>query len=153
MSAVVLIAPMIVAGWPAICAAVGSAATALGYALSRRGSLETTETARECRVELEVKDSQVVGESLRPEERLVFERGGVTLIFEKDPRGHCRLVASGMKRTRSELLQTGREFLSRFTQQFVHDKIRRELASRGYTVVNEEVRPDRSIHIKLRRWE
>jgi hypothetical protein len=146
---------VIVSSWPAITAAAAGAASALGFALKQsvqdtlqEGQIEETDQ----RVELELADSEVLAQSLATDQTLVLTKGTVRLTVGRDARGRCKVCASGKGHSRGELEQTARQFTEKLTQCFVYDKVVRELKNKSFQVVNEEVMPDESIRIHVRRW-
>jgi hypothetical protein len=47
----------------------------------------------------------------------------------------------------------GEELSQAVVQQYVYQKLHDEMRARGFVVVEEENRVDRSIHLKVRVWE
>jgi hypothetical protein len=156
MSAVCVLAPAVVAGWPAISAAVAGAAAALGFAVAR----EAAEVAGAANVEAEqngavsveiaVEHSEVLGESTATGQEIVLTHGDVTVRVYRDERGQCRVAAHGVGRSRAELEQAARQVMDKMTQIYVYDRIMGELPARGFTVVSDEMTEDESVRIHVR---
>src|SRR4051812_31472685 len=67
MSSVVVLAPVIIAGWPVITAAVTAAVGSLGFSILSAGeehaqALARTKVKEKNRAEIEVEDSEILGE-------------------------------------------------------------------------------------------
>lgn len=149
MSAVIVLAPVITAAWPAVSASVVGAAVALGFASAGKAP---EEKAREEKVALEVEGSACVTGGLARDERLSFVREGVTVSFSRDARGACSVEVAGGGRTKAQLEQIGREFAERVIQGYAYNQVMQELQKRNFAVVQQEVGADRVIHVQVRRF-
>jgi hypothetical protein len=156
MSAVCILAPVVIAGWPAFSAAVMAAAASLGYHVA-------SETARELRastagkpvgaVQLEIARSEVVTSQLGRDQRVTVTREGVTVTFSRDARGKAALCVTGQGHSEEELRALGEELSKAVVQQYVYQKLLDEMRTRGFIVTEQETTEDRSIHMKVRHWE
>ncbi len=151
MSAVVVLAPVLVAAWPTVAASVAGAAAALGFA-GVAGGAKPAVKKQEC-VSLEVKGSQVVTDGLGIDERLTFTKEDVTVTFSRDGRGACNVHVAGGARSRKELESIGNEFAERVVQQYAYHRLMEELGSQNFAVVSQEVGEDRTIHVHVRRFD
>ncbi|MBM4091406.1 MAG: DUF1257 domain-containing protein [Planctomycetes bacterium] len=151
MSTVVILAPIVIANWPVIAAAVGAAVGTLGFAMTRTAG-STAEHAATTREELEVENSEILPAMAGEEERIVVEREGVRAIFTRDARGALRVCMEGTGQSRSELRRLGQELIDRVTQQYVYHRVVTELKARNMTIVDEEVAEDRTVKIRVRGW-
>jgi hypothetical protein len=149
MSAVCVLTPVVIGAWPAIATAIAGAAAALGYSV--RSEEDTARASGRRRVETDVANSEVIAENLTSGQRMVLERGGITLEFARDERGRCTVCASGEGFSDGELRRAAEEASGRVVQQFVYHKLMTELKSRSFSVVEEEVLADRSVHVRVRR--
>lgn len=155
MGAVLILAPVIVSSWPAIAAAAAGAAAALGLTLgqvAQEALQEENVQETEENVELELADSEVLAEQLATDQTLVLTKGSVKITVERDARGRCKVCASGTGHTKAELEQMAQQFTEKLTQCFIYDKVVKELKTKSFQVVNEEVMQDESIRIHVRRW-
>jgi hypothetical protein len=158
MSAVCILAPVVIAAWPTFSAAVVAAAASLGYEVASEASKEvvaiaaTPEIAK-APVQLEIAHSEVVTTQLGRDQRLAVSRDGVTVIFSRDARGRASLCVNGTGQSDELLKQMGEELSRAVVQQYVYRKLMDEMRSRGFVVVDEQVNEDRSIHLKVRHWE
>ena len=152
MSTVVVLAPIIIANWPMITAAVGAAVGTMGFAMVRREEAITQRTATKSREEIEVDNSEILPSALGAEEEIVVEREGLRAIFTRDARGSLRVCMEGTGQSRSELRRLGQELIDRVTQQYVYHRVVTELKSRNMTIVDEEVTEDRTVKIRVRSW-
>ena len=157
MSAVCILAPVVIAAWPAFSAAVVAAATSLGYQVASEAANEqraaTAARKNSNKVELEIERSEVVTNQLGRDQRIVVARGGVTVTFSRDARGKASLCVTGEGHSREELRALGEELSQRVVQQYVYQKLMDEMRARGFNVVEEEINEDRSIRLKVRHWE
>jgi hypothetical protein len=152
MSAFVVITPIITAAWPVLSGAIFGAAAALGFSLNNTSSTEISEKKSES-VELEIKNSSIVTDSLEKQEEAVFTREGVTVAFKKDLSGHCAISVSGVEKSRQELREIGSELSQKVVQMYVHARVVDELRRKGFELAEEEVTEDRTIRLTVRRWK
>lgn len=156
MSTVLILAPVIISSWPAIAAAAAGAASALGFTVKQavQEALQQDKKMHDTieNVELELANSEVLAQSLATDQRIVLTKGSTQIVVERDARGRCKVCASGKGLSKTELEQTAEQFTQKLTQCFIYDKVMRELKSKSFQVVNEEVMQDESIRIHVRRW-
>jgi len=158
MSAILILTPLIIgAGWPAVTAAAAGAAVALGLtvrATAREGiAAAEEETAVKNSVELEVKNSEVLG-NVRTEQQIVLRaKDGVEVRVKRDARGRCVVCASGKGKTKAELRAFAERFTDRMTQCFVYNRVMTELKAKGFQVMSEERAKDETMNIRVRQWE
>src|SRR5437762_1774693 len=94
MGAVCILAPVVIAAWPAFSAAVVAAAGSLGYQIASEAAgagAEHSEEERSSSVQLEIERSEVVTNSLGRDQRISVSREGVTVTFSRDARGKATL--------------------------------------------------------------
>lgn len=155
MSVVFVVVPAVAAGWPVIAAAVGAACAALGYGAQRLSEQRTSANAAEVerptthQVELEMANAEVIGEALAREQSLQVEKDGVVATFSKDARGSLRLHVQG-ERSQKELSAIGTELLNRVRQQYAYEKVKSELVSKGFVLVDEHVDENSNIRLSVR---
>lgn len=150
MSCIFLLTPVLIAagGFPVVCAAAVTAASALGYRrLARAGVYAEAETE----VEVAMENCEAVAGSLREDEKLLMSKGAVTVEFYKDARGRFAVHVRGRNVGRQELQRAGEELVGRVRQQLVYQKLMTEMEKRGYKMATESVGEDRRIRIKLER--
>jgi hypothetical protein len=156
MSAVCILAPVVIAGWPAFSAAVMAAATSLGYQVATevaRPSTTVAEREESGTVSLEIARSEVVTSQLGRDQRMSVTRDGVTVTFSRDARGKAALCVTGSGQDDATLRALGEELSRAVVQQYVYQKLMDEMRSRGFVVVEQETNEDRSIRLKVRHWE
>jgi len=159
MSAVCVLTPVVIAAWPVFSAAVAAAATSLGYSVVAEGvdrinqSLRQNRSAKNAQVELEIANSELVTSQLGREQHICVTRGGLTVTFSRDARGRAKICVAGTGQTDEALRALGEELSQRVVQQYVYRRVIDELRAHQFLVVEEEVEADRSIRLKLRRWE
>jgi len=153
MSAVVILTPVIIGGWPSIMAAVAGAASALGLVVKEQIKEELRqEQAVEQSVEVELANSEVIAQNLATDKEIVLVKGDVEIRVGRDERGRCRVCVKSKGKTKADLEQIAEEFSQKMTQCFVYNRVATELKSKGFQMVNEEVMEDQSIRINVRRW-
>ena len=158
MSVVFVVIPMIpavAAGWPAVAAAVSSACAALGYVIHQTSVVQVgkeQQASKTQSLELPITNAEVVGEALAREQSIKAEKGGVVATFSKDARGRLSLHVEG-ECSREELAAAGQELLNRVRQQYAVEKVKSELQSRGFVLVEEHVDENQSIRLAVRRFE
>lgn len=155
MSVVFVVVPAVVAGWPVMAAAIGAACAAMGYtahrAAEQREPEKVAETPTRSRIEMEMSNAEVIGAALSREQSVQFEKGGVVATFSKDARGGLSLHVEG-EGSRVELGQIGQQLLNQVRQQYATEKVKSELLSQGFTLVDEQVDEHGSIRLKVRKF-
>ena len=156
MSAVCILAPVVIAAWPAFSAAVVAAATSLGYQVASEANAQASSAMAQTKsnsVRLEIERSEVVTNQLARDQRIAVTRNGVTVTFTRDARGKASLCVTGTGQDKEELRALGEELSQCVVQNYVYRKLMDEMRARGFNVVEEEVSEDRSIRLKVRHWE
>ena len=150
MSSVVIVAPVIVAGWPVITAAVTAALGSMGFSIVAGAGVKAAAVQSKARAEIDVEDSEVLADASGAGGELVVERDGVRAVFTRDARGALRLCVEGDHLSKSQLKQLGEELIGRVTQQYVYHRVVTELQERHMTIVDEEVAADRTVKLRIR---
>jgi hypothetical protein len=156
MSAVCILTPIVIATWPAFGTAVMAAATSLGYQAAIapiHGSVPASAARTASSVQLEIERSEVVTGQLGRDQSIAVSRDGVTIRFSRDARGAASLCVTGAGHAPEELRALGEALSNSVVQHYVYRKLMDEMRTRGFNVVEEEVREDRSIRLKVRHWE
>ena len=155
MSCVCILAPVVVAAWPAFSAAVVAAATSLGYqvvseAHNSLGADVATETSR---VHLDIANSELVTGQLGRDQRMSVTRNGVTVTFSRDMRGVASLCVEGNGQSDEELRALGEELSGCVVQQYVYQRLMDAMQAKGFNVVEQEIDTNRTIRLKVRNWD
>ena len=153
MSVVCILAPVVIAGWPAFSTAVVAAATTLGYQVASEASKASRTVQAGTRVSLEMSQTELVTETLGRQQSISVTREGVTVTFSRDARGRATLCVTGTGHTTEALRAMGEELSKAVVQRYVYQKLMDEMRSKGFVVVQEETEADRSIHLKVRHWQ
>jgi hypothetical protein len=153
MSSICILAPTIIASWPAISAAVAGAAASLGLtAMNEAKSMSLVTVApKKSTVEVELQDSEVVSETLSTKEEMVFQKDDIQVRVYRDERGQCRVCVDSDVRSKEELRLFGEKVAGKITQIFVYNKIMTELKGRDFSVLKNEMSQDETVHIHVRR--
>lgn len=149
MSSVVVVTPLIIAGWPVITAAVTAAVGSMGFTVARGEGPQARAVTR-TRTEIDVEDSEVLESAAPAGGELVVEKEGVRCVFSRDARGALRLCVEGEGHSKAELKRIGEELLGRVTQQYVYHRIVSELQARNMNIVDEQVGADNTVKIRVR---
>ena len=156
MSTVLILTPIIIGGgWPAISAAVVGAAAALGFTVHKTATEveQKVETAQGVEnVEIDLAESEALAQNLTTGQKIVVTKGDIKITVERDARGRCKVCASGKDYAKAELKQAAEEFTQKLTQCFVYNKVMKQLKTKNFQVVNEEVTQNKDIRIHVRRW-
>ena len=153
MSAVCILAPVVVAAWPAFSAAVAGAALSLGYQVSTEIVVEQEVASGTNVVNLEIAQSELVTDHLGREQRIRVNRDGVTIVFSRDARGRASLCVTGEGFAEETLRALGEELSGAVVQQYVYQRLMDEMRAKGFVVVEEQSEIDRTIRLKVRHWE
>jgi len=151
MSAVVVLAPIVVASWPILASAVLAAAASSGFRVVRREEPKVRKAAKNS-VDLAMENAEVVADALSPDQKVVVERSGVVVTFSRDARGGFRTCVEG-DLAKDELKKIGEELSGRVIQQYVYRRLGQELGRNGFSTVAEEKAPDGAIRLHVRRYE
>ena len=151
MSSVIVLAPLIVGGWPVITAAVTAAIGTMGFSVATAGAAQR-QTRVANRTEIEVEDSEILQNAAGIEQSLVVERDGIRAVFSRDARGALKVCMEGEGVSKSELKRVGEELIGRVTQQYAYHRIVSELQDRNMTIVDEEFAADRTVKIRVRNF-
>lgn len=156
MSAVCILAPVVIAAWPAFSTAVMAAAASLGYTVAaeaaRQGHAEAA-VKQSGSVNLQIPRTEVVTGQLGRDQRISITRDGVTVTFSRDARGKAALCVTGKGQNDEELRALGEQLSQAVVQQYVYQKLMDEMRARGFVIVEEEAAQDRSIRLRVRHWE
>jgi hypothetical protein len=159
MSSVIVVTPLIIAGWPVISAAVTAAVGSMGFSLVSgavaNAGVGTGARANEnakSKAEIEIEDSEILAQTTSGvgNDEIVVERDGVRAVFSRDARGSLKLCMEGEHLSKAQLKQLGEELIGRVTQQYVYHRVVTELQQRNMTIVDEEVTADRTVKIRVR---
>jgi hypothetical protein len=156
MGAVCVLAPVVVAAWPAFSSAVVAAAASLGYSVASEsaGALRKHHTPKsENAIQLEIERSEVVTNTLGRDQRISVTKEGVSITFSRDARGKAALCVTGNGQSQEALRACGEQLGQAVVQQYVYQKLLTEMQARGFVVVDEQHHQDRSIELRVRHWE
>lgn len=150
MSCVVVVTPLVIAGWPVLASAISAAIGSMGFALVRGEQDLKQRTKGTTRAEIEVEDSEILEGGGGTGEEMVVEKDGIRAIFSRDARGALKVCMEGEGYSKAELRRVGEELVGRVTQQYVYHRIVTEMKNRNMTIVDEEMTQDRSVRIRVR---
>lgn len=151
MSCVVVLAPIVVASWPVLASAVVAAAASAGFRVVKKDQSAVKKAAANS-VFLQMENADVVADSLSPDQKIVIERGGMTVTFSRDARGRFSTCAEG-DASKDELRKIGEDLSGRVIQQYVYRRLSQELGQNGFSTVSEEKAPDGAIKLHVRRYQ
>lgn len=152
MSSVIVVAPIIIANWPVITAAVVAGVGSLGFSVVNTAEIESALSENTTREEIEVENSEVLDGSAGTGEQMVVEKDGVKATFTRDTRGALKLCMEGKGKSKAELRQLGEALMGRVTQQYAYHRVVTELKERKMTIVEEGITETESVKIRIRNW-
>jgi len=153
MSLVLFLIPIIAEDWAELNRISKITADRLGYRLEKVIPIAVKPMEPRYRqLELEVKNSSIVADGLEEEEQIQFTKGKITITFKKDERKRLSVCVAGVTKTEEELRQRGTQFAQGLVQQYVYQKLKKELARRKFVVAEEETTPQNVIRLKVRHW-
>jgi len=150
MSCVLVVAPLIIGGWPVITAAITAAVSTMGFTMVKSAGAVDGDVQGHNRAEIEVENSEILQNAAATGEEIVIQRDGVTVTFTRDRQGALKLCVDGEGHSKAELKRIGQEVLDRVTQQYVYHRVITELKDRNMSIVDEEVAQDRTVKIRVR---
>jgi len=156
----IFIIPAIGWAWPALLPLAGAAASALGYKTfsDPKGIVcgrltRKLERMRRESVALDSVLTEVIAEHLGNEERLMFTREDLILVFRKDARGKFFVdVAGPREKTALDLKIRAEEFARELIKKFAYHKIAEQLTRAGATIYEEQVEDNGRITMRARQW-
>lgn len=151
MSTVMVIAPIVIANWPAITTAVAAAVGVSGFTVVQHATQNLSQRAK-VREVIDVDESEILSGSTGTGESIVVEKDGVQAIFRRDARGGLQVCVEGDNKSKAELRKIGEELLGRVTQQYAYHRIVTELQNRGMAIIDEQVTNSESVKIRVRNW-
>jgi hypothetical protein len=131
-------------------AAIFHVASAAGFRVIERVNAE--KKTSENRVDIEVPNANIVEETLSRGQRIVVERTGVRVTFQRDSRGRFSTTVEGV-RPKAELKRIGEDLSGRVVQQYTYRRLVNELQAKGFITLSEDVGVDDTIRLTVRRHE
>jgi hypothetical protein len=157
---IVVLLPTIGWAWPALGPIVTTVAAGLGYSKmgTPTGRLRgrVSQEMDAIRIETVALDSvmaDVVSEEVGREERLVFKKDDLTLVFRKDARGKFFVEVAGPSATLGQdLRRRGKEFAQDLVKKFAYHRLAEQLTRAGATIVEEKVEDNGRVTLSARKW-
>jgi hypothetical protein len=150
MSTVIVLTPLIIANWAVITAAITAAVSTMGYTAAHAAERTTVQSKEMNKAEIDVENSEILAASAGTNEEIVVEKEGIRAVFSRDARGSLRVCVEGKEYSKVDLRHIGQELIDRVTQQYVYHRVISELKERHMTIVDEEVKEDRTVKIRIR---
>ena len=91
MSTVMVVAPLVIANWSAISAAVVGAVGIMGFSTVNEAVAASRQVRQPNRAEIELEESEILDGTGGSGEEIVVERGDVRAIFTRDARGALKV--------------------------------------------------------------
>lgn len=154
MSVCCVFVPVIVTALPALAPAIAATAASMGYAVKKHLEGGGSGRGRSLNhAEIDVKNTEVVGEELGAGQSMHFEKDGVTIDFSVNDQGQCKVCVSGDHKSKSELQAIGQQAASKVIQMYTYNRVVTELKNRDFQVDAEQVDEEGAIRLKLKRYE
>lgn len=150
MSVVCVITPVVIASWPIISTIATAAGAKLGFVLLKDKGRKKQKILDDD-IEIIEDDSQILKETLKEEEEMVFIKGDLKITLSKDERDKIKICVNGKNKSREELKKIGKEFSNKIKQQFAYFKVKEEMKKKGYSLVQEEMEKGK-IKLILRKY-
>jgi hypothetical protein len=152
MSVFFLVTPVVAnMAWPLLASVIAGSLTTTGYNLVKGGQdLEESAESR-AGVDLDLRNSGDLNETMGEEEELVLKKDGITLTFSKGPDNRCKVHVAGPGKSREELTRAGQEASDKIVQAYAYNKVMAEAKKRGMQLI-EERSEDGRIRLKFRKW-
>ena len=148
MSTILVVTPLVIAGWPVLTAAITAAVSTLGFAAVQDSERRELVKQDKARAEIELEDSEILEGGSG--EEMVVERDGIRAVFSRDARGALKLCVEGRGYSKPELRRIGEELVGRVTQQYAYHRVVSELREREMDILAESVGEDETIRIRVR---
>ena len=159
MSTVLIVAPVVITGWPLITAAVTATVTTLGYAVAADSMHVIDECEQEynenqenqrIREEIILENSEILADARNRGEAITVVKGNIKATFHRDVRGMLRLTIDAVGLSKAEIQKIGEELIGRVTQQYAYNRLVTEMKERGMEIVEETVEKDDTVKIRVR---
>ena len=141
---------------PIVIAAVVAAASSLGYQMATyRDEADVIQEKEDQHLEVRmtIDQSELVTDRLARDQQISVTRDGVTIKFARDARGKASICVTGTDHTKEELHALGEEMGQRVVQQYVYQRLKDEIQTRRFVVLEDSVDEGHAIHLKVRHWE
>ncbi len=161
MSTILVLAPVIAGSWPVYASLVTGVALSMGYnVLSGVSELEDvkgiSDVCGDMIEEVGIESTHKIVSTMKDGDSLKFTNGKYELTFVKDARGMCACrvkCAAGTKAGKKELQNEAKKIINKTTQAYVYNKLKSELANKGYNIIADGVTDEGGIKITLRKWQ
>ncbi|HOD42219.1 MAG TPA: DUF1257 domain-containing protein [Candidatus Wallbacteria bacterium] len=162
MSTILVLAPIIAGSWPAYASLVTGVAVSMGYNIlkgqSELNAEQRCSQSEECEIreDIAIESTQKIAVTMKDGDSLKFSGPKYELTFVKDPRGTCTCqvkCVKGVRATKAELKREAEKIINKVTQTYVYNKLKSELAQKGYNIVSDEASEDQNIKITVRKWK
>jgi hypothetical protein len=152
MSVFFLVTPVVAnMAWPLLASVIAGSLTTTGYNMVKNKQSLETRSESQVGVDLDLKNSEDLSETMGEEEKLVMEKEGITLTFSKGSDNRCKVHVAGHGKTKEELTRAGQEASNKIVQAYAYNKVMAEAKKRGMQLVQEESE-DGKIRLKFRKW-
>lgn len=157
MSVITIITPIITASWPILAPAIISAASTLGFSLVKADLEERKREKTKKNIEknisiIELENSKVINESIPIEGSFKLNKEGITVTFSKNLQGKLNVRVEGQGIPQEKLKEIGSKLVSQIVQRYVYNKVINELKRQNYSIIEQEIKPDNTIRILVRKW-
>ncbi len=152
MSMIILLAPLISSAWPPLASAILGSVSAMGYSVvDAKVAGKVADKTKKC-VDVDVKNSQVIAESIRDKQTITVEKDDVLVSFQKGADDKCKISVMGEGKTDAELKSIGEDIAKAVTQKYVYNRVMGELKQKDFSIVQENIENDKTIRINARRY-
>jgi hypothetical protein len=153
MSVIFTVTPVLAGlAWPLLVSLISKTLNQAGYSAVEAEAAEREKGKALTEVDLELKNSEGLGETMGIEEKLVMRKDDITLTFTKGGDNSCKVHVSGAGRSKDQLFRAGQEAANRVVQAYTYHKVVEEAKKKGLQLVAEEQKDGR-IKLRFRKWD
>lgn len=162
MSTILVLAPIIAGSWPVYASLVTGVAVSMGYSLVQNQSELNSSASclagasEEASEEVDIESTNRIAATMKDGDSLRFAGPKYELTFTRDPRGTCKCLvkcAPGTHATKAELRSEARKVINKVTQTYVYNKLKTDLAQKGYTIISDDASSSENIKLTVRKWK
>ena len=153
MGAFITVVPTMVDSWSTMSRAIKNTASRFGFKeMSNEARRSWKSAERPLCVDIDLEHSEVLEEAIEDSNSLVFEKKEVMVVFGKDREGHLKVQAHSVIHPTSQLREIGTRIAQRVLQQYIYEKLQKEMNSQNFQIVDETRDENGMIHLSVRRW-
>jgi len=160
MSCIIILAPIVLASWPALVASAAAAAAAYGFKMIDQKDKGITQSdikqkggiSQKMQVEVELEESELLADKLKNSKTFSLVKDDSSITFFVNKRNKFAMHVSSKNKTYTELREIGKQLYNKIKQQYAYTKLITELKKKGYNIAQEERTSQGNIRIKFSKF-